>query len=236
MLALDLCLRCATPIALDVAFQVGPGEVLALVGRSGAGKSSILKAIAGLPPLGGVAGLEGHVRLGSESWFDSASGLRLPPHRRRAGFVFQSYALFPHMDARANVMAAMGTPDAGQADHLLEKVHLAGLSNRRPHELSGGQQQRVALARAMARQPHLLLLDEPFSAIDRPTRRALAMTIQALRAELNIPLIVVSHDIEDVARIADRIAVVEAGRLVQMGPTQAVIAAPVNERVRDLVA
>ncbi len=235
MSALDVRLVCAAPVSIDVALQVGPSEVLALVGRSGAGKSSILKAIAGLPPIGSASGLGGHVRVGGETWFDSAAGILLAPYRRRVGLVFQSFALFPHMTAIANVMAAMDVAEPDTALALLAKLHLDGLAARKPHELSGGQQQRVALARALAREPRLLLLDEPFSAVDRPTRRALVETIQDLRADLAIPLIVVSHDIEDVARIADRIAVLEAGRLIQTGATQEVIKAPANRLVRDLV-
>lgn len=235
MSGLDLRLSCTGPVSIDVALAVRPSEILALVGRSGAGKSSILKAVAGLPPIGTVKGLQGHVRVDGETWFDSASGVRLAPHLRRLGLVFQSYALFPHMTALANVMAAMELADPVAAVALLEKVHLGGLGNRKPHELSGGQQQRVALARALARGPRLLLLDEPFSAVDRPTRRALVETIQELRADLAVPVVVVSHDIEDVARIADRIAVIEAGRLIQTGPTDDVMASPANDLVRDLV-
>ncbi|MBS3960999.1 MAG: ATP-binding cassette domain-containing protein [Sandarakinorhabdus sp.] len=235
MSGLDVRLACVAPVSIDIALQVGRSEILALVGRSGAGKSSVLKAIAGLPPIGGAGSLAGHVRVDGESWFDSAAGTGLPPHRRRLGLVFQSYALFPHLSASANVMAAMDAPDPGAAQALLEKVHLDGLGERRPHQLSGGQQQRVALARALARGPRLLLLDEPFSAVDRPTRRALVETIQELRADLAIPVVIVSHDIEDVARIADRIAVIEAGRLIQTGPTRDVMASPINDLVRDLV-
>lgn len=228
MSGLDLALRATTPVPLDLALTVAPGEILALIGRSGAGKSSILKAIAGLLPGG-----SGHIRVNGESWFDSDAGIRLSPHRRRLGYLFQNYALFPHKTALENVMAA--APDETAARRLLAVVQLGDLKNRRPAQLSGGQQQRVALARALAREPRLLLLDEPFSAVDRPTRRALAATIRALRASLDMPVILVTHDIEDAARLADSIAILEAGRIVQHGPAAQVIANPASELVRDLV-
>jgi molybdate transport system ATP-binding protein len=216
------------PIALDVSFAVGPGEILALVGRSGAGKSSLLRALAGLIPA------DGSVTVDGEQWL--GPGFALPAHRRQLGFLFQSYALFPHRSALANLMMAMPAPDAEQARDLLAAVHLEGLEDRRPAGLSGGQQQRVALARALARQPRLLLLDEPFSAVDRPTRRALATTIAELRTRLRMPVILVSHDIEDVAALADRIAVLEQGRLAQIGRADDVIANPLSPAIADLVA
>jgi molybdate transport system ATP-binding protein len=129
----------------------------------------------------------------------------------------------------------MDVPSEGKARELLAAVHLEGMADRRPHQLSGGQQQRVALARALARSPRLLLLDEPFSAVDRPTRRALAATIAELRVRLQMPTILVSHDIEDVAALADRIAVLEGGRIAQQGPTAEVIAAPATRAVAELV-
>ncbi len=226
---LDLSLHATDPVPLELALRVGPLETLALVGRSGAGKTSVLKAIAGLLP-----GVGGHVRVDGESWLDA--GASRPPHLRRVGFVFQSYALFPHMTAAENLTAAMDAPDRAAADALLAQVHLEGFADRRPDELSGGQQQRVALARALARHPRLLLLDEPFSATDRPTRRALAETIRELRATLPIPTVIVSHDLDDVAALASHIAILDAGRLVQHGPAADVIANPANALVRDLVA
>ena len=228
MSGLDASIRLASPIALDVALRVAPGEILALVGRSGAGKSSLLKALAGLLPA------TGHVRVAGETWLDATTCL--PPHLRRTGYLFQSYALFPHLSARANLMLAQRPQaDAARADALLAAVGLQGLEDRRPRQLSGGQQQRVALARALARAPRLLLLDEPFSATDRPTRRALAATIAALRAELAMPTILVSHDIDDVASLADQIAVLENGRIAQIGPTAEVMARPASAAIAALV-
>jgi molybdate transport system ATP-binding protein len=228
MSGLDLALRLSTPIPLDVALQVAPGEIVALLGRSGAGKSSLLRAIAGLAPA------TGHVRVKGETWQDATTSL--PAHRRRIGMLFQSYALFPHRTALQNLTMAMGPdPDVARAHELLAAVQLEGLSDRRPGQLSGGQQQRVALARALAREPRLLLLDEPFSAVDRPARRALANTIRDLRSRLDMPVILVSHDIDDVSALADRIAVLEGGRIAQQGPAAEVIANPRPE-IADLVS
>jgi molybdate transport system ATP-binding protein len=216
------------PVALDVALRVAPGEILALVGRSGAGKSSLLMALAGLIPA------EGDIRVAGEEWLGPHHAR--PAHRRQVGVLFQSYALFPHRTALQNLTMAMEVPDTTQARELLAAVHLDGLEDRRPAGLSGGQQQRVALARALARQPRLLLLDEPFSAVDRPTRRALAGTIAELRTRLRMPVILVSHDIEDVAALADRMAVLEGGRIVQEGAAADVITRPVSATVAELVS
>lgn len=216
------------PVALEVSLDVGPGEILALIGRSGAGKSSLLKALAGLLPA------EGSITVDGRQWLGPSA--TLPAHQRPVGFLFQSYALFPHRTALQNLLMAMPAPDAIGAQELLEAVHLEGLGDRKPAGLSGGQQQRVALARALARKPRLLLLDEPFSAVDRPTRRALAATIAELRTRLAMPVILVSHDIEDVAALADRIAVLEAGRIVQQGPAAEVMERPASPAVAELVS
>jgi molybdate transport system ATP-binding protein len=215
------------PIALKVSLSVAPGEILALVGRSGAGKSSLLKALAGLGPA------TGRILVGDQCWL--SPGNSTAAHQRQVGYLFQSYALFPHRTALRNLMLAMPEPDEDQARELLAAVHLEGLEDRRPHQLSGGQQQRVALARALARSPRLLLLDEPFSAVDRPTRRALVATIAQLRTRLRMPTILVTHDIDDAATLADRIAVLEAGRIVQQGPTSRVMANPGSASIAELV-
>lgn len=225
---LDAQVRLRHPVMLDIALQVSPGEILALVGRSGSGKSSLLKALAGLLPA------EGRVTVGGETWLGPDGNV--PAHRRRLGYLFQTYALFPHRTALQNLLMAMEPPDPARARDLLAAVHLDGFEDRRPAALSGGQQQRVALARALAREPRLLLLDEPFSAVDRPTRRALAGTIAALRRRLDMPVILVSHDIDDVAALADRIAVLHEGRIAQSGPTADVISSPASPAVAELVA
>jgi molybdate transport system ATP-binding protein len=159
--SLKVSLKQRAPIPLAVELRCAPGELLALVGPSGSGKTTILRSIAGL-----VRPACGRVACAGITWFDSAAGTWVAPQARRAGFVFQDYALFPHLTALHNVMVALEAFDRGsreaRARALLGLVHLEGLENRPPYTLSGGQQQRVALARALARDPLVLLLDEPF--------------------------------------------------------------------------
>lgn len=211
---LQVSIHRSGPIPLDVDFMVAPNETLALIGASGAGKTTILRTIAGLYPAG-----RGRIAAGDHVWFDDRAGIDVPARQRRAGFVFQSYALFPHLTAIENVMEAMADrPKADRktrAAELLARVHLDGFAARRPRSLSGGQQQRVALARALARNPDVLLLDEPFSAVDRPTRRALHRLIAKVRATTPVPIVFVTHDIEDVTASADRACFLRAGSLVE---------------------
>jgi molybdate transport system ATP-binding protein len=155
------------------------------------------------------------------------------------GLVFQDYALFPHMTALGNVMAALGHLPRGQraarARALLAQVHLAGLEDRRPAELSGGQQQRVAVARALARDPAVLLLDEPFSAVDRATRRRLQAELAALRQSLSIPVLLVTHDLEEAALLADRMVLMHRGRGLQEGRPAELMARPDSAEVARLL-
>jgi molybdate transport system ATP-binding protein len=218
-MTLSVSLRADAPIPLDVAFDVAPGELLALVGHSGSGKTTILRSIAGL-----WTPSTARIRAGGAAWLDTGAGVNLAPHRRPIGIVFQSYALFPHMTALQNVMAAMATPDGTQAARILDLVNLHGLADRKPAQLSGGQQQRVALARALARKPAVLLLDEPFSAVDRATREKLHAEIIALRAHLNMPVVLVTHDMNEAQLLADRMLVIDKGRLVREGTTAQVMA------------
>ncbi|TQF77542.1 molybdenum ABC transporter ATP-binding protein [Elioraea sp. Yellowstone] len=216
-------LRQEAPIPLDLGFALHPGEVTALFGASGAGKTTVLRCLAGL-----YRPRTGRIRCGGETWFDSDADLWLPSHRRRIGLVFQDYALFPHMTAEANVAAALGhlprAQRAARARALLALVHLQDFASRRPAELSGGQRQRVAVARALAREPEVLLLDEPFSALDRAVRVALYAEIEALRARLACPIVLVTHDFEEVARLADRVLVLEDGRIIAEGDVGAISA------------
>lgn len=220
-MALEVFARADAPIPLDVAFRVEPAEILALVGHSGSGKTTILRTIAGLwrPETARVA-------VDGTSWLDTSARVDLPPHRRRVGIVFQSYALFPHMTAAQNVMAAMETPDPAEAERMLDLVNLHGLADRKPTQLSGGQQQRVAVARALARRPQALLLDEPFSAVDRSTRERLYGEIIALRAHLKMPVVLVTHDVNEAQLLADQMVVIEHGRVVRAGTTAEVMADP----------
>jgi molybdate transport system ATP-binding protein len=215
-------LRQAAPIPLDLAFTVAPGEFMALVGASGSGKTTTLRSIAGH-----YRPAAGRVVLGGRTWFDSAARIDVPARGRRAGFVFQSYALFPHLSAVENVMAAMADVAARDrrraASDLLARVHLAGLDDARPARLSGGQQQRVAVARALARRPDVLLLDEPFSAVDRALRSQLHRELAELRLSLAMPIILVTHDLDEAARLADTATVLAAGRIVASGPIEAIL-------------
>lgn len=221
-MALEVMARATTPIPLNVAFRVEPGELLALVGHSGSGKSTLLRTIAGL-----WTPTEARIAVNGETWLDTRTGIGLPAHRRRVGMVFQSYALFPHMTALANVMAAMGHLPVGEreprARELLALVNMPGLETRKPALLSGGQQQRVAVARALAREPAALLLDEPFSAVDRATRERLYREIAQLRSHLAMPTILVTHDMEEARLLADRMVVIEDGRVVASGSTAEVM-------------
>ncbi len=231
---LHVALHQSGPIPLDAAFSCGKGELLAIIGPSGAGKTTLLRCIAGLHRPAG-----GRVACGGAVWLDRATGINLPTHRRPVGLVFQSYALFPHMTAAANIATALShLPRAARAQRvadLLATVHLDGLANRHPAELSGGQQQRVALARALARDPAVLLLDEPFSAVDRPTRRKLHADLQRLRHALAIPIVLVTHDTDEAASLADRFCVLDHGAILQIGTPAEVSTHPASRRVAEIM-
>jgi molybdate transport system ATP-binding protein len=233
---LEVDLQNDSPVHLAAAFDCAPGELLGLVGPSGSGKTTLLRAMSGLLK---SANLRGHVRVGArpaDVWFDSARGIALPAQQRRVGFVFQQYALFPHLTAIENVAIAADKAWAGSRfDELFERMGLAGLQNRRPSQLSGGQQQRVALARALAREPQVLLLDEPFSAVDAPTRQTLYRELAALRQRVAIPMVLVTHDLQEARRLVDRVVILDAGESLQIGPPAKVFASPRNARVAALV-
>ena len=201
-LALDHPLR---SYRLSVDASLGR-ETLALVGPSGAGKSSVLRAIAGL------------LRL------DTEAGVDLTPERRSVGLVFQEYALFPHLDVRRNV----GFGGRERADELLERFRISHLATARPGDLSGGERQRVALARALARDPAVLLLDEPLSALDAHTRAIVRGELAELLDELGLPTLLVTHDFEDAAALADRVGVIVDGQVLQLGAAAELLAAPAD--------
>ena len=223
-----------SPIPLDAAFDCAPGEVLALTGPSGSGKTTILRCIAGLDHP-----RDGRIECAGETWFDSGTRTDLSPQRRSVGLVFQQYALFPHLCAVQNVIAALGhrprPTRLERARELLASVHLSGLEDRRPAELSGGQQQRVAMARALARDPRVLLLDEPFAAVDRVTRQKLYRELAELRRQLAMPIILVTHDLDEAAMLADRMCILHRGCTLQIGPPQEIRARPADALVARLV-
>jgi molybdate transport system ATP-binding protein len=265
-LRLQVALQCHGPVPLNAEFDCAAGELVALVGASGSGKTTLLRAIAGLylPP-----GLQGQVALTAQGaqgqttgnempsdtavqetlWFDSQRGIALAPQARRVGLVFQQYALFPHLSATDNIAAYasiywLKAQKHAQSMALLERMGLADLADRLPHQLSGGQQQRVALARALMRivplqetdhTPGVLLLDEPFSAVDAPMRQVLYRELAQLHASLQVPMILVTHDLAEARRLADRVVIVDAGTTLQSGPPERVLRSPRNARVAELV-
>jgi molybdate transport system ATP-binding protein len=207
--------------ALDVALGVGD-ETFALVGPSGAGKSSLLRAIAGL-----LRPDHGHIAVDDRVWLDTDRGVDLPVERRSVGFVFQEYALFPHLDVERNI----GYGGRANAHRLLESFGLTALARERPTRLSGGERQRVALARALARDPDVLLLDEPLGALDAQTRAHVRAELRSHLRTTGLPTLLVTHDYEDAAALADRVGVLVGGELVQVGTPGELVAAPATSFV-----
>lgn len=237
---LKVHLQQTLPNPLSIQLEIDAGELHALVGPSGSGKTSILRSIAGLhhPEFG-------FIECDHAVWLnrDPARGsmMTMPPNQRSCGFLFQQYALFPHLSALDNVcMALYNTISDPQmrrteAQRWLDELNIGELGERLPKQLSGGQQQRVALARALARSPKMLLLDEPFSAIDIPTRQKLYQTLAELRKQLNIPIILVTHDLREAHLLADRITVLDQGVGLQTTDPQSLFTKPRNARVAQLV-
>lgn len=223
------------PMPLRGSFHCEAGQLLALVGPSGAGKSSILRVLAGL-----MKPAKGRIEVGGQVWLDTTKGVFQTPQQRRVGLVFQNYALMPHLSAAANVaLALQHLPKGDQIIEAVQWLKRVRLSNdeamRKPAELSGGQQQRVALARALAREPKLLLLDEPFSAVDQMNREGLYRLLAELRNDLNIPIVLVTHDLNEARMLCDKLVVLDHGHVLQEGEAFDVHRRPRNSRVADLV-
>jgi molybdate transport system ATP-binding protein len=200
--------------SLEVRFEAPPGVTI-LFGPSGSGKSTILGAIAGL-----VTPARGKVTLGADVWFDAASGVDVPVHRRGVAFVFQSLALFPHMTAAENVVYGMerslAAPERrSRAIAMLERLRVGHLADRRPATFSGGEAQRVALARAFAMKPRIVLLDEPFSAMDRDLREQLCADVRGFVDEVGVPMVHVTHHRGEARALGDRAVVIDKGRIVK---------------------
>jgi molybdate transport system ATP-binding protein len=217
---------------LDVAFSVNQ-EILSILGPSGSGKTMTLMCIAGL-----IRPDAGNIRLNGRVLFDSENGVCLPARMRRIGFVFQNYALFPYLTVAENIAYGIQnlTKQAirKRVAQLLEIIHIPDLSHRYPRELSSGQQQRVALARAIAPEPELLLLDEPFSALDTPRRERLEYELLSLQQFYKGDILFVTHDLAQGYKLGSRIAVYEAGRVVQCDSKHKVIASPANRTAARL--
>jgi molybdate transport system ATP-binding protein len=205
-----------------------------LFGPSGSGKSTTLRCLAGLE-----RPERGTIRFGDEIWFDAARGIFLPPQRRRIGYLFQDYALFPHLRVAQNIgygLAKIAASERRQRiEEITELLGLVGLEDRYPRQLSGGQQQRVALARALVCRPRLLLLDEPLSAVDAPTREHLRRQLRHWLVGLQMPTILVTHDRIEALALGDHVLVCEAGRVCQSGSVQQVFSAPVDLAVARIV-
>ena len=219
-------------VALDVELEVASGECLALAGPSGAGKTSVLRTVAGL-----LAPDRGRVSCAGETWLDTERGVVLPAERRRCGYLFQEYALFGHLSAWRNVAYALHESPRSEreprARALRERFGLGERAEARPATLSGGERQRVALARALARRPAALLLDEPLSALDARTRAAASRELGAVIRDAAVPVLLVTHDFAEAALLADRIAIMDAGRVLQQGSASALAAEPASAFVAD---
>jgi len=217
--------------------SVAEFSVTALVGPSGCGKTTILRCLAGLD-----APWQGRISFGDEAWFDASRRINRRPQVRAIGYLFQEYALFPHLTVSENIAFGLrsgrGASRAAIADRvraLLDMLQLTGLAARYPHQLSGGQQQRVALARTVAPRPRLLLLDEPLSALDAPTRAELRDELRRVLTEWAIPTILVTHDAAEVTALADHVVVLCDGRIRQQGLVPEVFQNPADAEVARII-
>ena len=205
--------------SFELSLALAVERTVALVGPSGAGKTSVLRVISGL-----ARPDAGRVELGRETWVDAERGVFVPPEQRRVGLVFQEYALFPHLSVRQNV--AFGGKQ--RVDELLERFRISHLAEARSRELSGGERQRVALARALAREPGVLLLDEPLAALDAHTKAEVRVELEELLHGLGLPTLIVTHDYEDAATLAETVGVLVDGRIRQLGRPDELVAAPAD--------
>ncbi len=227
-------IECRGPL-MGPARRDGSRALTVLFGPSGSGKTTVLRCLAGLE-----RPQSGFIHFGEEIWFDAGRGIFLPPQRRGAGYLFQDYALFPHLTAAGNIAYGLkGLVGRGEqrrrVGELLSLLGLAGLQERYPRQLSGGQQQRVALARALAPRPRLLLLDEPLSALDVPTREQLRRDLRRLLSTLDIPTLLVTHDRTEALALGDHLLVFDRGRVCQSGTVQEVFSRPADLAVAKIV-
>ena len=231
---LEVCLIKRLPgFTLDVEWSAGD-DVAVLFGPSGAGKTLTLQCLAGL-----LRPDAGRIVVGGRVLFDSETGVNLPPQRRGIGYVFQGYALFPHLTVAANVAFGLrGRPRAEVARRtaeVIERMGLGGLEDRRPDEISGGQRQRVALGRALAPDPAFLLLDEPLSALDVRLRQSLREELATILMQWQVPAVLVTHDFQEAYRLGDQIVVYEAGQVIQTAPRSELLWRPASDRVAGIL-
>ena len=191
---------------MDLDLSCADGRMLVLIGPSGGGKTTLVRMLAGL-----TTPDEGRIVFHGETWFDSARGIHVIPQKRRIGYVFQEFTLFPHLNLYEN--AAFAAVDQKEVDDLLELFGIGHLRRRKPHLVSGGERQRCALCQALARRPRMLLLDEPFSALDAVTRRGLREELKSLKKKLDFPILYVTHDIGEALFLADEILPIVDGRI-----------------------
>jgi molybdate transport system ATP-binding protein len=216
---------------LEAAFEAPPG-VTVLFGRSGSGKTTVVNVVAGL-----LRPDRGRIVVDGTPVLDTGTGLMLPPHRRRMGYVFQDGRLFPHLTVRQNLLYGRWfAPKGTEADlgRIAELLGIAGLLDRRPGGLSGGENQRVAIGRAILSNPRLLLMDEPLAALDEGRKAEILPYLERLRDELRLPILYVSHSVAEVARLATTVVLLEAGRVVSVGPAMEVLADPAMAPVMGL--
>jgi molybdate transport system ATP-binding protein len=221
-------------IRVALRLPIGRPHVTVLFGPSGSGKTTVLRCLAGLErPRRGSISFDGEI------WFDADTNVMMPPQQRGVGYLFQDYALFPHLTVSGNIGYALSRMNAGarasRIRELLKLLRLEGLENRRPGQLSGGQQQRVALARVLAPRPRLLLLDEPLSALDAPTRESLRSELRTLLRIQETPALCVTHDWVEALTLADEVAIVADGRILQTGAPEDVFSRPSNAEAAAIV-
>ena len=233
MLKINTELRLGDSFTHRANFTAGD-ELVVIFGPSGAGKSITLNVLAGL-----ATPDKGFVRAGDQVFFDSAAKINMPPQRRQVGYVFQDYALFPHLSVERNISFGLSglskAQIADRVDEMLDLMRLTRHRDRHPAQISGGQKQRVALARALVLEPSMLLLDEPFSALDSAVREKFRLDLLKIRDRYNIPIIFVTHDLEEAYMLADRVVVFNNGRVLQSGSRDEVFHRPANRTVARFV-
>jgi molybdate transport system ATP-binding protein len=223
MIDLHFALRLGE-LSLDVDVALPPRGISAIFGRSGAGKTSLINAVAGV-----LTPQQGHIRIGDRVFFDHAAGINLPIEARGVGYVFQDARLFPHLSVAGNLRYGLNRARGARPvewDSVIGVLGLADLLARRPHQLSGGERQRVALGRALLRQPALLLMDEPLASLDAPRKAEVLPYIERLAQEFALPVLYVSHSIEEVTRLADHLVIVSDGRTVASGELSDIMSRP----------